>query len=139
MFINYPPVPLKYIFIHKYKSIHYFLLHKQLTWFITHISYYFYLFVSAVLSTLVRCSVSKSFEDRSLLARSETKDMCFGTRRTSSTVAGPAEQPCAMSLVWFSTKTSTRFFEKKSRMHEILNEIYLQNYFRDGYNFSRRI
>jgi len=22
MFINYPPVPLKYIFIYKYKSIH---------------------------------------------------------------------------------------------------------------------
>ena len=53
MFINYPPVALKYIYIYKYKSIHYFAyqatscipigyqLHKQLTYFTTRILLYY--------------------------------------------------------------------------------------------------
>ena len=39
--------------------------------------------------------------------------------------------PCSpIRLVWFCNKTCDVFREKKSRMHEILNEIYLQSCFR---------
>ena len=44
-------------------------------------------------------------------------------------------RPCLVSIVIFSHT----FPEKKSHMFGVLNEVYLQKFFRDGCNFTRRI